>query len=466
MRLLAVIFLAVTVVLVYFLFIDKESIKYREAIVKREPFKLKISTYGTLEASNFVQIKSSIMGQVKLIEIIPEGSRVEKGQIVARFDITTLMDSMNDLIFRINQSEAILAKNKKELEVFKRESKDAIEKIKKSIQIAKINIRDEKFGSGKVKENEFKHSIIKGRRELELVREELSDFNSLFKKGYISKRERDKIENGFKDTKESLEILKEKLKNYRKYEWTKGISEKEIKLKELKEELESKKVQNSFELDNRKIQVSKAKNSLLQYGKRLEKVKKDITLCDVRTPIDGIALYKNISRSADKRKYIEIGDTLWQSQAFIQIPNTDKMIVKTYTREVDLNKVKVGMSVEVYLDAYPKKVLYGIITYIDTIADSTEKDKYIKKFKTIITIKNTEGFLRSGMSARVDIVYDEVKDSLTIPIDALHYNQEKYFIYVDNGKDGERREIEIGRMGTKYIEIKKGLKEKEVVLIR
>ncbi|NEW61157.1 HlyD family efflux transporter periplasmic adaptor subunit [Sulfurovum sp. bin170] len=466
MKWLGAVFISLALAILSYLFVDNRNIEYRKAVVKRDSYSLKISNYGTLEASKFVQIKSEIpSNRAKIIEIIDEGSRVKKGQIVARFDISAFMEEMNNLRYKINQAEALLSKTKKELEVFKRAGEDNIQKIKKSIQIAKINLRDVKLGSGKVKENELRQEIVREQRELNLVRDELDDFNSLLEKGYISTRERDKVENRFKNSQETLSIKKEKLKNYLQYEWKKLKSEHEIKLKELKEALESKKIQNSFELQNKKIQVSKAKNSLNYLKKELERVKTNIKLCDVKATIDGVILYREISKMG-KRARVEIGDSIWQSQAFMQIPDTDKMIVKTYTREVDLNKVKVGMGVEVYLDAYPKKVLYGTITYIDTIADSRANENSTKRFKTIITIKNIEGFLRSGMSARVDIVYDEVKNRLTIPIEALHYNQERYFVYVDNQKDGIKREIEVGRMGKKQIEVLKNLNEGEVLLIR
>jgi HlyD family secretion protein len=466
MKLLGSLLFIFSFVIVFFLFRDTNEIEYQKVLVEKNSFDLKISTYGTLEASRLVQIKSHIpSNNAKILELIDEGTEVNKGEIISRLDITKFMEDLHNIEYKINESEALLAKAQKELDVFKRQSKDEVQKTQKSIQIAKINLKDVKHGSGKVRENELRQDVIKEQRKVTLFQEKLNDFNSLYTKGYISKRERDEVENNFKNTEESLNILKDKLMNYLKYEWEKVISENEIKLRELEEELESKKVQNSFELENKKIQVKKAENSLSHFNRKLHKTKKYISLCDVRAPISGIVLYKQISKSGKRRK-VEVGDSIWQSQSFLQIPDTNKMIVRTYIREIDLNKVKMGMNVKVFLDAYPNKVLYGAITYIDTIADTRGHESSIKYFKTIVTIKNTEGFLRSGMSARVDIIYDKVNQALTIPIDALHYNQEQYYVYVDDFKDGTKRNIQIGRMGDKDIEVMDNLRENEVILIR
>jgi len=139
------------------------------------------------------------------------------------------------------------------------------------------------------------------------------------------------------------------------------------------------------------------------------------------------------------------------------------MIVITKIREVDLHKINIGSSVKVFLDAYPDKILKGTITYIDTIAQSLETSS-MKFFETLITLEHSDKTLRSGMSARIDITYDIIQDKLTIPIKALHFNQDNYFVYIN--QEEKTQNVEIGRVGIEYAEVLNGLQPKTKVFLK
>ena len=443
---------------------NENKIKYET--VKKSSFDLKLIQRGTLEASRFVQIKSSILSnRAKLVEIIPEGTEVSKGAIIARFDIKPFMDDLNKWIHKLKDAEASLIKAQKEVEIHKNKSIESIEKLKKSIEIGKINLEDINHGSGLIDLKELKQKIEQENRKVNLAFAEMQDYDSLYKKGYISKRERDEIENKLLNNKDSLLTAKEKLINYKKYNWPMQIKEHEIKLKDLEEEIINKNIQNRFILDDKKAQLIKAKSVLLYYKKEIKKAKRNVAACDIRAPIDGIVLYNILPKNGKKVK-VDIGDSVWQNQAFMQIPDTKNMIVRTKIREVDLNKIYNGLKVKVTLDAYPSKVFNGEIIYIDSIAKNNEGIVDIKFFDAVIKIKTNDEILRSGMSANIDISYDKVKDSLLVLNDAINYDGKSEFVEIFKDANKEKRYIKIGKIGQKYSEVLSGLKVGEQVVVK
>jgi hypothetical protein len=61
---------------------------------------------------------------------------------------------------------------------------------------------------------------------------------------------------------------------------------------------------------------------------------------------------------------------------------------------------------------------------------------------------------------------NRLQDVVHIPVQAVSLNEGKQVCYVASGLKPERREVEIGEFTDEFIEIKRGLKEGEVVLLR
>lgn len=443
----------------------KIETNYKIAKVEKRDFELKLIERGGLEALRFVQIKSPILSNMaKIIEMLPEGSVVKNGDIVARFDTKAFLDEVSKWEHKIDITNSNLIKATKEIEIHKTQSIDGIEKLKKSIEIAKINLDNIKNGKGVVKFNELKQRVLQEKRKVELAKDELKDYDSLYKKGYISKRERDVIEDKLKMSEENLFIAKDRFENYKKYEWSKEIKEYSIRLKELDESLQSKIIEDSFKLENKKVELTKERSLLAYYQNELKKARIDILNCNIKAPIDGVLLYNKIPKNGKVSK-VEIGDSIWQNQSFMQIPDTSKMIVKTKIREVDLRFIKVGLRANIILDSYPNRVFSGKIDYIDTIAKKDRDSVNIKYFDTIIKVDNEDKLLRSGMSTRIEIIYDEIKNAISIPASAIHYENSKVYV-LTNPQNPTKKYIEIDKVADEFISIKKGLSENQEVLIR
>lgn len=441
---------------------NRVDINYKLSKVEIQDIELKLVERGTLEASRFIQIKSNIISnRAKIVELLNEGSFATKGSIIARFDKKPFIDEMKKWEYKIKIARANLIKAEKEIEILQTQSKDEVEKLKKAFELATINLDNSKNGKGFIKFNELKQKVAQEIRSLKLATEELKDYESLYKNGYISKRERDKVEDSLKASEENLIIAQDRFNNYREYEWAREIKEQEIKIKEIEESIENKKIEAKFKQEDKEAQLEKSKSLLLYYQNELQKSKQDIKNCDIKATISGVVLYRDIPKNG-KRAKVEIGDSVWQNQSFIQIPDTSKMLVRTKIREVDLRFIKKDLSVDVILDSYPDRVFTGKIEYIDTIAKQDKEEANIKFFETVVTLDNENELLRSGMSARVEIIYNILKDAVTIKNEALHYEGGKTFVFLD---EMVKKYIKVLNITDRYAVVE-GLSKGDKILIR
>jgi hypothetical protein len=89
----------------------------------------------------------------------------------------------------------------------------------------------------------------------------------------------------------------------------------------------------------------------------------------------------------------------------------------------------------------------------------------LKVYTTDVSIDGTYDFLKTGMTGKVEIIVDELKNVISVPIQTVTNIDGRKFCYVATGKSQERREVQTGAFNTDFVEIKSGLAEGEKVLL-
>jgi multidrug efflux pump subunit AcrA (membrane-fusion protein) len=91
----------------------------------------------------------------------------------------------------------------------------------------------------------------------------------------------------------------------------------------------------------------------------------------------------------------------------------------------------------------------------------------IKLFPVYVSIDGSHEWIKPNMSAQVEIFVKHLDDVIHVPIQAVTSSGGQRVCYVvDSLGRRERRVIETGDFNNEFIEIKAGLKEGEVVLLR
>ena len=165
---------------------------------------------------------------------------------------------------------------------------------------------------------------------------------------------------------------------------------------------------------------------------------------------------------------IREGATVRERQAIITIPDMTRMSVKVKIHETYIKKIKKGEKVRITVDAFPDTILNGEVTKVGVLPDSQNRwmNPDLKVYVTTITINGTYDWIKPGMSAKVEILVDHLNDVIYVPIQAVVPSEGKQVCYVVHGLKSDKREVEIGQFNDEFIEIRKGLKEGEKVLLR
>ncbi len=203
----------------------------------------------------------------------------------------------------------------------------------------------------------------------------------------------------------------------------------------------------------------------------LDDIHDQLTKCTIRALRPGLVVYGSSTNKSPWRRSneepIQEGTTLRERQRIITIPDMTKMGVKVDIHESAVQKVAIGQSVSISIDAFPGRILEGEVIKVAVLADSANAfmNPDLKVYPTVIALKGTHDWLRPGMSAEVEILIEELDDVTYIPIQAVTYEGDKQICYVKSGLGVETREITLGSFTDEFIEIKSGLEPGEEVLM-
>ncbi len=190
-------------------------------------------------------------------------------------------------------------------------------------------------------------------------------------------------------------------------------------------------------------QVQNAKGSL---GLVKEKEKN----LNIIVPRDGVVTKRHLQAGA----FVRSGTPL------ITVADTETLLAKTTIGESQAAGLKVGTSVEVQIDALGGKAVNGMITMISPVAQLPART-----FTADVTIDNSDGILKGGMFAKVEIPVATKGQVLAVPENSivLREDQPSVFVIAEDGRANQRL-IQVGGTGGGYAEVIEGLNEGEQVV--
>jgi multidrug efflux pump subunit AcrA (membrane-fusion protein) len=191
--------------------------------------------------------------------------------------------------------------------------------------------------------------------------------------------------------------------------------------------------------------------------------------CVIRAKRQGLVVYGG---SDDRRFFggeeqIREGATVRERQSIITIPDMTKMSVKVKIHESHIKKVRKGQKARIQVDAFPDEKLTGEVIKVGVLPDSGNRwmNPDLKVYITSVAVDGVREWLKPGMSAKVEILVKELPNVIYLPIQAVVPLNGKQYCFLPNGGKPTQREVEVGEFNDEFIEIKRGIKEGEKVLL-
>lgn len=404
-------------------------------VVSASDFVNEITERGEVESASNVEIRCEVKAKgsagTTILEIVPEGTYVEQGDVLVRLDSSSLESDQTKQQIVCNSSEA------------------AVIKARNTYETAVIAKQEYVEGQFQQEVQSIQSQIVVAEEDLRRAEEYLNYSKRLAVKGYVTALQLEADRFAVEKAKNELEIAQTKLRVLEQFTQAKM-------LKQLESDIATSKASYEAEKDSHRLD-----------SEQLELIEEQIEKCTLIAPEPGQVVYANQSdRRSNQEIIIAPGESVREGQVIVRLPDPKRMQVKAKINEARVSQVAETMLAYIRLDAFPDRELSGEVTKVNEYPEpSAWFAGNIKEYGTIIRIDGSPPGLRPGLTAEVKILIERIPGVLQLPVQAVFEHGDKHYC-IGPGDDGlEPRELTIGSTNDKTVVIRKGVKEGDRVIL-
>jgi HlyD family secretion protein len=438
------------------------------ASVRRGPLRISVLERGNLRAADAVSLKSEIEGQTSILWLIPEGTHVQPGDVLCELDATQLEDRRIQQDIAVRNAKASWVKSEQTYRIQQSQNQSDIAAAEQKLQFARDDLR-------KFRET-MQFDIAKAQESITLAEEthardsnKLEWSKKLAENGFLTATELEADSLAANRAQILLEQSRREKNLLEAYELPRQEAELEAALAEAERELERVELQAAarivdFEAD---MQTNEARHKL--ESEKLTKLVDQIAKARIVAPRAGMVVYSQQEGGRmGNREPIAEGTMVRERQEILSIPNTGGMVAQASLHEAVLKQIEVGQEALVRIDSLPGRDFRGRVQYVALMADqgSWWSNPNLRVYRTDVQILEPVEGMRPGMSCAVEILVEEIPDTLYVPVQSVFRSGEETLCFVARaGAQPERRAVQIGRYNEKWVQMLEGLAEGEEVLL-
>jgi HlyD family secretion protein len=219
---------------------------------------------------------------------------------------------------------------------------------------------------------------------------------------------------------------------------------------------------SQINVDTSKLRQAQAQ--VAQNQASLKQLEEQLSYTTITSPMDGTILSRDVEMGDAVSSILVLGST---ATLVMTIGDTRQVYVQGKVDEADIGKVYMGQPARIKVESFKDKTFLGKVTKIAPLG--VEKDN-VTTFEVRVSIDNPGGELKANMTANAEILQDEHKNVLTVPEQAVMYdNNRNATVEVPDPKQktGRRKvSIQAGISNGTKTEILSGLNSGDTVILQ
>lgn len=448
---------------------DADTANLATRAVRRGPMTISVTESGTIKALDQRIIKVEVEGQTTIIYLVDEGTRVNEGDLLVELDASKLVDTKLEQQIRVQNAEAAFIRAREQLEVVRSQTASDIARAELDFQFAQED-------QVKYLKGEYPNQLREAQTKVTLADEDLKRTTDkyewskkLFEEKYLSETEFRADELAQKRSGLEKELAEASLQLLQQYTHKRKITELQSEIDQMRMALDRVKRKASADIVQAEADLKAKEAEFLQQKDKLVKIDDQIAKTKMVAPAAGMVVYATSARGSwrGNETPLDEGQTVRERQELIYLPTADAMMAEIQVHESSLEKVKLGLPVELRVDALPGQRFTGVVARIAPLPDAQSMwmNPDLKVYRTTIHLTGNQQDLRTGMSCQATIIVSTHDDVLQIPVQAVVRHQGQPTVYVIDGNKVEPRAVEIGMDNNAEVMVKSGLTEGDRVLL-
>lgn len=453
------------------------SAKGETHTVAKGRFQVVVSLDGTFwpGRTSEIALRPELWKVLTVVEAVPHGSTVKKGDALVKLDHRALDDEIRDEEAARKQADLAIQQLQAEIRVHEPSvpvDLAAAERAKKNSDSDLENfLQVDRDATKRRTEMQVKQMQVM----VDYQKDELEQLEKMYKADDLTEETEELIlkrqRNWLEMAQAYLEIVKLERDRTLQVELPRHEADLREKVGRQTVALERSRATLPLALSKLKVDLEKQKYDSAKAGDKLKKLKRDALLLTVVAPVEGIVYYGSFvhgewsgaSSAADKLKR---GGTLSPHEVFMTVVEPDSLSVHAPAAEKDVASLTSGMACQITPQSDSAARLRGTIAALAPVPGTNGKFDVLLK----LSEDNPQAKLKpvAGMKCTVKTIVYDTPSVLSVPAAALvtdEFDDQKHYVnLVDQEGKHARRDVTVGRRNGTSAEITSGLAEGDKIL--
>jgi|LSQX01.2.fsa_nt_gb multidrug efflux pump subunit AcrA (membrane-fusion protein) len=288
-----------------------------------------------------------------------------------------------------------------------------------ALSAAKANLERTKGGSLELQQAQLDSAFKTAEINFNDAKKAYEDTKVLYDNGSVSKQNLDSLESMFKMAQEQYNTAKK----------AKELTEVKINKESLlAAEAQVKQAQAAYDL------------AASQLGNTV-----------VKSPVDGIVSVFNAKE----------GEIISNAMPAASVVDISSIIIDVNVMENTVNKLKVGDSYDILINAVRTEPFEGKVLSISPNADARTQAYLVR-----IEAANPHKEIKGGMIAEVKMITEAKDNVIAVPLECVVNEGGRKVVYLSEGDMAVIKDVELGMQGEKYVEVIGDIKEGDRVIVK
>jgi multidrug resistance efflux pump len=468
-----------------------------------------VTESGSIKARKTIDIRSEVWREATIISLVPEGTYitqedVDAGKVLVELDSSTLVDRLKEEEKGLASDEASLTEEQENYHIQQYQNESDITTAQLAIQFGLLDLQNflgrsasqklvEKVardpnacievatlveflaepnnlgGEALQTQKQYENDILLARGQLEKGTDVFKGTEKLHDANYASDLDLKSAELDVERFRIQKESAEETLRLYKLYALPKQTIQLLSVYREAGHELRRTEAGARSKMAQALARRGNAEEEVIESKEDVERCRRQVAVCTIRAPAPGLVVYSSSgeSRGFEERGPIQEGGKVYQRQKIISLPNTAEMIVEVRVHEASVDKVRPGQRATIVAEPFPDKTFHGEVLSVAPLPDAQRGylSPDIKVYTTRVSIDDSHDSLRPGMSAKVEVLVEQLDNVLIVPIQVVANRGGRKVCYIATDRGPEEREVQTGAFNDTFVEIVSGVEVGESVLL-
>ena len=444
--------------------------------VKKEPFKIQVDLDGVFEAPAMTELvlRPKQWQGLSVLEAAAHGSAVKKGDVLVKLDMEKIDRALDDLRAELKLGEIALKQAQEQFALLEKTTPLDMGAGERAQRIAG---EDRKYYQEigrplSLKSQEMHLKFV--RESLAYEKEELEQLEKMYKaddlteetEKIVLKRQRDAVERA-EWSLHTMEIQNEK---FLKTELPRQDQQMEESYRRRTLQWNKDRVELPRNLNKQRLELERLKIQSARAEEKLHQMLADRESMLVKAPADGTVYYGRCQRgkfndASALAESLRRNGSLQPNQVFMTVVESGPLFVRTAVAEDQLHKVYKGVEGTAAPTGYPDLKWDAEVEEVSAVPTSPGS------FDARLSVSPEKSAKRvvAGMTCKIKLTPYAKSEAVVVPPKTVFsdpQDEEEKFVYLldKNGK-AEKQPVQVGKQTDKQVEIRKGLKAGDKILL-